>query len=446
MFNYLRKKLPQNIFLRRWYSTIKAAMAAITYGFPAKKLYLIGVTGTDGKTTCVELIKHYLVKLDKKTAKISSTHFTIAGKTWENKTKRTTVSPFVTQKFLKECVKQKVEYVVLEVSSHALAQNRVWGIKFDLALLTNITHEHLDFHGTIEQLRLDKKRLFTKYLKSDGLAIINRDDPVFADWSKDLLKIKSYSLMQKEADYFGTNFKDQAQGLEFELQKPEKLKARCGLKGDFNAENTLGAVAIVSQAIKIKENQEVLPQLAKLGGDFTGAPGRLEMLNFGQDFQIYLDFAITPNSFEKTLAFLQRSTKGNLIVVFGATGSHDREKRPLLGKIAKENADTIILTDDETYQEDAQQVREEVKEGIFTKPEEEQREISLENRRFYEIPDRRQAIENALQLAKPNDAVIVSGMGILDSRNMAGKEEKWSDKEVIKEVFATMEKIKTSNV
>jgi len=436
MISILRKIIPQNSWIRQIFRSLKSFLAALIFRFPARKIFIIGVTGTDGKTTTCELIFHILKNLDKKCAKISTVSFSMEEKTWKNKTKRTTVSPFVMQNFLRKCVKEKIQYAVIETSSHALAQKRVWGIDFDAAVLTNISHEHLDFHGNLENLRQAKKLLFTKFLNSGGICILNADDEVSKNWKNEFLKqgkkVSTFSFRNSQSDFYGKNFLDKSDGLEFMLNN-QKFTTK--LFGKFNGENCLAAISLCASLPKISNTQ--LSEIAKIINNFSGVSGRLENLDFGQDFQIFVDFGLTPQAFEKVLNSLQKRTAGDLIAVFGATGDHDKSKRPKIGKIAKKYCSKIILTDEETYHENAKQIRDQIKTGIF-----ENEEINdREDGNFFEIPDRHLAIETAIQIAKPNDCVVVLGMGNLSSRNMGGKEITWNDKQEIAKVFAAMKKI-----
>lgn len=419
MFNWLKKLLPENFFLRRWYSTTKAAFAAFRYDFPAKKLTIIGVTGTDGKTTTTEMIFHILRVAGKRAAKISSASFSKGSDTWLNTTKRTTVSPFVLQKFLDECVNEEIEFVVIEVSSHALAQQRVFGVDFNVAVLTNISHEHLDYHGTIENLRAAKKLLFTEFLTPEGAVIINADDPVAELWQAEIPHMKTYSF-RNSSYYKGEDFAEDNQGLSFRM---EDTVFSAHVFGEFNGENALAAIAACREVGLM--NETISFALA----EFSGVDGRLQNLDFGQNFQIFVDYAITPRAFERVLGYLKGRTNGRLIVVFGATGDHDKEKRPILGKIARQTADIVVLTDDETYTEDPEKIRHDIKTGIFAPNEE------WESDDFHEIADRKTAIETALQLAGEGDSVAVLGMGALETRNMGGKEVPWSDRQAITAVF-----------
>ena len=427
MLNPLRTILPDNFFLRRWWSSFKAILAAFLYSFPAKNLIVVGVTGTDGKTSTTEMIFHILKKADRSVAKISSVSFSQNTETWENTSKRTTVSPFVMQQFLANCVKKKIDIVVIEVSSHALVQNRVFGIEFNIAVLTNISAEHLDYHGNIENLRNAKKLLFTKYLdKKNGIGIINQDDEVADSWQSEMSFVKGYSLKQP-AYYQGENFLNTTEGISFDFENTEFT---AHVFGEFNAENALAAVSVCRELGLIKA-------MISLGlSTFVSTPGRLENLDFGQDFQIFVDFALTPKALESILRHLQERTSERLILVFGCAGDHDKDKRPIMGQIAGVFADIVVLTDDETYTEDPVQIREDIKIGIFG-----DEEISDEmSEDFYEIADRRTAIETALQLARKGDTVVVSGMGALKSRNMGGEEIPWNDKQVISDIFDSVVK------
>lgn len=435
MMSLLRKIFPEDSLIRQWYSSVKAMIAAFVYGFPGEKLCVIGITGTDGKTTTTEMIYAILNNLGVKTAKISSVHFAIGDKTWENKTKRTTVSPFVMQKFLKQCLDEQVQVVVIEVSSHALAQNRVFGISFNIAVLTNITHEHLDYHKNMERLIATKKLLFSKYLDNNGIAILPVDQDIF-EFQSEAKRFKTYSFNHPTACVYGSKLQLNKNNIKFIINNVEFSTK---VLGEFNALNALAAIAVCATLRDCPESADLkfeLKDIASALKQFTGVPGRLENLHLGHDYDIFIDFALTPNALEKVLQFLKSKTNGRLIIVFGCTGDHDKTKRPKMGAIAKKYADTIVLTDDETYTENAQEIREDIKKGIFTG---EDKRVDLQDRSFYEVPNRRDAINTALQIASAGDCVLVSGMGTLESRNMNGKEIPWNDKKVIKEAFEVLQ-------
>lgn len=425
MINILRKIIPQTSLIRTFYSHTKAILANAMYGFPAKDLTIIGVTGTDGKTTTTEMIYHILEKSGRPVAKISSASFSMKNSTWENKTKRTTVSPFKMQKFLKQCIKEDIGTVVLEVSSHAIHQKRIFGIKFDIAVLTNISHEHLDYHKTIDNLRDTKKLLFTKYLEKDGVAILNQDDEVTELWKKDIQgEVITYGFSDKSQNKI-THFKDTKEGISFNLKD---TKFTANVFGKFNTENATAAI-LTALAIGHKDSE-----IKKNLKDFTGIKGRLENLDFGQDFEVFVDFAITPKALKSVLSYLKERTPGRVILVFGATGSHDQEKRRPMAHIARDYADIIVITDDETYNENGDDIRKELREAIFENQEINHRESDT----FFEIADRKIAIEQAIMMAKTGDSIIISGMGSLESRNMQGKEIPWSDQQIIADCFTNM--------
>jgi len=427
MLNFFRQIIPQNFFIRRIFSFLKAFLAAFIYNFPAKKIKIIGITGTDGKTTTCEVLFHILKNNGQKVAKISSANFSIMDTTWTNNTKRTTVSPFLMQKFLKECLDQKIEIVIIEVTSHALVQKRIFGIDFDFALLTNISHEHLDYHGSLENLRAAKKLLFTKFLNLEGISILNADEEVTKTWTKELKKVKTFSFQNKNSDFYATNLQDEKNGLSFYIKK-QKFQAK--LFGHFNSENCLAAIA-TAKVLQIQDTE-----IALALNTFPGVLGRLQNLDFGQNFDIFVDFALTPNAFKKVLYSLKKRTLNKLIVVFGAAGDHDKAKRPLIGQIAYDIADNIILTDDEPYSEEPSLIRQEIKKGIFISQEE--REVSLQDKHFFEIPDRKEAIQTALQIAQSGDCIIVAGMGSLTSRNIKGQEIPWDDSQIIADIFSSV--------
>jgi len=361
---------------------------------------IIGVTGTDGKTTTSNLIYHILRHAGKKVAVISTVGATIDGKEYDTGFHVTTPSPFAIQKYLKMAKKSGCTHVVLEVTSHALDQNRVWGIRFDIGVLTNITHEHLDYHKTYLNYVRAKLRLF----EMSKVAVINSNGEWFEEVLKKIPKEKivTYSL---EGGYKGD-------------MTPELLpfKIKTNLIGDFNKENILAAYAAtkilgVTDATIDEGIQSYIPPA-----------GRQEILESKSGFRIIVDFAHTPNSFEKILPGVKRTTKGRLIHVFGAAGKRDTSKRPQMGKSASMWDDIIILTAEDPRSESIDAINSDIKEGI---------RHEFESKNIHEIGDRKEAIEFALSKANKNDTVIITGKGHEASINYGNGEIPWSDKKAV---------------
>ena len=415
MFDFLRQKIPENFFLWRFFSATKAFFAALFYGFPAQKLKIIGVTGTDGKTTTTQMLAHLLRKNGKRVLSISTAEIKMNDKIL-TADKRTTPSPWNLQKWLAKAAKKNIEVVILEVSSHAIAQNRIFGISFEVSVLTNISPEHLDYHKTLSEYANTKKNLFTRFLRKKGTAVLNIDDDFGHQWAKKLPKVKTYSQKNPKADLFVEKISPTSNGICFFVNGK---KVFMPIFGQFNAENA--AAAILGAECFELSREKMLIDL----GFFRGVPGRMEKISTNTDFDVFLNFALTPLALEKMIKSL-REMKKRIILVFGMCGTHpDPHIRAEMGRVSS-MADVIIVTDDEPYFENPQKIRREILIGA-------QKNLSDEDfsEKFLEIADRRAAIETALQKAGKNDVVVVNGMGHLSSRNINGKEISWSDRKII---------------
>lgn len=415
--NKLKNLISQSI--RNIYHLGQAILANVIYGFPTRKIKVIGVTGTDGKTTTCQMIVRILEESGHKVAMASTINFRINGEEQKNLSHFTTMSSFAVQKFAKRAVEANCEYLVLETSSHSLDQHRVWGIEYQTAVVTNVTREHLDYHKTMEKYRKAKQKLF----KKAKIAIVNLDmeKPEGFLQYENAEKI-TYSVKNNKADIF-------AQDIELEIDKSTfKIKNQefnLSLVGGFNIENALAAVGVgISEGID-------LATCAKALGEIKGIPGRMEYVPNNRNLNILVDFALTPDALEKLYDLLVKIKKpeAKVIAVFGACGERDRGKRPIIGEIVSKYADYIIVTNDEPYHEDPMQIIKEIVVGIKNK----KACLARENEDFWIIPDRREAIRKALQLAKPNDIIAVTGMGAEESMVVGNQKIPWNDKQVILE-------------
>ena len=417
----IKKLIPQK--LKNYYHLLQAVTANIIYGFPARKMTVIGVTGTNGKTTTCQMIAKIFEESGKKVAMISTINFKINEKEWVNKTKFTTMSSFMVQKFLKKAGRSGCNYLVLETSSHALDQYRVWGVKFKTAVITNVTREHLDYHEIMDQYRIAKLRLF----ENAKVGIVNLEMEKPRDYLLYSIKEK-YGYTKKEIDcskydcghviaVAAKNMKNDMDGSEFEV---EGVKYKLNLPGEVNVENALAAICVgISEHI----NPEIMSKaLAKI----KLVPGRMDRVSNGKNLDIIVDYAVTPDSLEKLYKLISRYKKeGNkIIAVFGACGERDRGKRPMMGEIVDKYADYMIITNEDPYNEEPQKIIDEVASGVTNKKEESN---------FWRIMDRRQAIKKALQFAKPGDIVLVTGKGAEETMAVGEKRIPWNDKKVILE-------------
>lgn len=436
MLNALRKLISPENPIRLAYHKLKAVYAAYHFGFPAKKMVMIGVTGTDGKTTTAHMIEHILRHASEKVAMMSTVEFRINGEVLPNRSKKTTLSAWQTQKFLKRCLKAKVEYVVVECSSHALHQNRLWGIPFSIATLTNITHEHLDYHHTMENYRDAKMMLFKSVSKTckyqsetstlaphKNAFVLNASDRYFEDFSKIPVSHKmSYGF--DRGDIQASNATYSKFGTKFALKYGEEtVGIDMRLPGSYNVENAMAAAGV---ALACDVSLDVIAQAL---GTFDRVPGRMEVIQSPKGFEVIVDFALTPHALDQFYKTVRLTAPARVIGIIGSCGDRDKEKRPMMGKIVAENTDITIVTDEEPYSEDPKSIMEAVYKGALLAHKVPQ--ISL-----FLIEDRYQAIEKAIQMAKKDDIVVVTGMGSFDTRTLNQGPVKWDEREVVREIIA----------
>jgi UDP-N-acetylmuramoyl-L-alanyl-D-glutamate--2,6-diaminopimelate ligase len=408
----MKKIIPQAI--KNSYHLVQAMLANFLYGFPSKSIKVIGVTGTDGKTTTVQMITRILEEAGHTVAMASTINFKIGGKEWKNLSHLTTMSSFTIQKFILAVVKARCEYLVLETSSHSLDQFRVWGVDYKTAVVTNVTREHLDYHKTMGKYRQAKSKLFEKA----NIAIVNLDMEKPEEFlEQGSSKKKTYSLKNSKADIFANNIELGIDKSTFEISGQKFV---LNLIGDFNIENALAAISVgVSEGIDLFICAKALEEI-------KGVPGRLEYVSNSKGLNILVDFALTPNALEKLYEALAKIKKSGarIIAVFGSCGERDRGKRPIMGEIVSRFADFIIVTNDEPYHENPQQIINEIVAGVKGKE---------KDKNFWIITDRREAIKKALEVAKPNDLVVITGMGNFESMVVGDEKIPWNDRKVITE-------------
>jgi len=382
--------------IKNIYHLLKAIFWTYRCGYPAKKLFVIGVTGTDGKTTTCTLIYEILKAAGIKAGLLTTVSAVIGGEEIETGLHTTNPDPSLLQPILKKAVGQGATHMILEVTSHGLDQNRVWGCNFQIGVLTNITHEHLDYHGSFEKYREAKAKLMltTQY------SILNKDDSSY-EWFKNRCK-------GKVIPYGGTRLKEISPAL----------------AGDYNKHNIAAAEA-VCRILGIK--QDVVARVIK---EFRGVPGRREEVNLGQKFKVYVDFAHTPNALEAVLTQLKKElSKGKkLILVSGATGERDKEKRPMMGEIAARLADIMIITSDDTRSENQDEIAAQIFSGIP--------KTQLKDDKVFKENDRKKAIEMAIKMAKAGDIILLAGKGHEKTILLGKTEYPWSDAEVVRKLLS----------
>lgn len=408
----LRPLFPQYL-VNYLYHLPLAILASRMYGNPSSGLEIIAVTGTDGKTTTTSLIYHILKSARRKVAMISTVEAKIGKKSLDTGFHVTTPDPFMLQRLLRRIRSQKIRYVVLEVTSHGLDQFRFYPIKPSIAVLTNITHEHLDYHGSYEKYRSAKLRLF----KGATHAVINKDQPDFPVINASLPKtlFSTYSLIT-DSQLRAEDVVESVDSISFRLGRTVYKLPMTGL---YNVSNALAAI---STALLL----EVHPtDIKRALLSFPGIKGRLESIPNMRGIHAYVDFAHTPNALKEVLTNLKnkKDKTEKLIVVFGAAGLRDNTKRPLMGKYAASIADQIIITSEDPRTEDPRDIVKDIMSGI---PSGARRKVVVEL-------DRSVAIGRAInEFARPGDWVVSCGKGHENSMNLDGWEETpWSDQKAM---------------
>lgn len=386
------------------------------YGHPSRKLKMIGVTGTNGKTTITYIIESILKKMGEEPGIIGTISYRINGKSIP--AKNTTPGPIELQSMFSEMVSTSAHYAVMEVSSHALDQRRADNVYFDAAIFTNITPEHLDYHKTLEGYLAAKVKIFDK-LKKDGTAILNNDDVRVAALKKNIKsKVVLYGL-KDGAGITAKNIKLSLDESSFDVVMPgKKFKVKTSLVGAHNVSNILAAVcacdSIGINAETIKAGIEAVDTV----------PGRLEPVMCSQSFKVFVDFAHTEDALYKVLSLVKEVAPSGIITVFGCGGDRDRAKRPLMGKAACELSDHVIITSDNPRSEDPDEIIKEIVAGIKGK---------FAN---YDIEaDRFKAIEKALGMAKAGNIVLIAGKGHENYQIVKDKASPFDDREVAREIL-----------
>lgn len=378
----------------------KRAMAILAdafYGHPSRKLKIIGVTGTNGKTTITHLVEKIFADHGSNTGIIGTMYTKIGQKVLD--TKNTTPDSLTLQKTFKQMVDEDVQTVAMEVSSIALVEGRVAGCDFDMAVFTNLTQDHLDYHETMENYKHAKSLLFSQLgntyeLERPKYAIFNIDDKVTMDYIKDTAAhIITYGIHEK-ADLQAVNIHISAKGTEFELLSPfGKHHVTLNLVGKFSVYNVLAALS-VAMAAKIP-----LEQAISSIESVKGVAGRFELVHGGQNFTVIVDYAHTPDSLENVLKTIQQFAQGKIITVVGCGGDRDRAKRPLMAKIACQYSDKSIFTSDNPRSEDPVAIIKDMENGV-------------EDKNYYiSIVDRKEAIYRAVLEAEPKDVILIAGKG-----------------------------------
>jgi UDP-N-acetylmuramoyl-L-alanyl-D-glutamate--2,6-diaminopimelate ligase len=423
----VRKILPKSLITvgEETYRKSRLAGAHLRYGLPAKHLRVIAITGTNGKTSTCNFLNDVLISAGYSTAMYSTAVIEIGGERQIN-THHSTVPPVKELfNFLRRAKDLGVDFVILETTSHALHQHKLWGIPIEIAVMTNLTQDHLDYHGTMQNYAEAKARLFSDYMKPRW-CVLNADDTWF-DYFKSISTGQIYTYGKAKNNNLrisSTSLSSEGVRLRFELPK-SSIIAISPVIGEFNAYN-LASVVAVADIVGIAPDV-----IRKALGKIRGVPGRMEIVRSSQGFSAVVDYAHAPDALEKALIALRATTKGRVSVVFGATGDRDTTKRPIMGTIAGQLADKIYLTDDETYTENGDTIRKAVMAGIV--------ESGARNKTI-EIADRAEAIKCALVEAKKGDMILIAGLGHQDYRAMNEGNIPWQETEIVKSILAQLDK------
>lgn len=407
-----------------------ARAAAGFYGEPARKLGIIGVTGTDGKTTTVHLIAHVLESAGRPSGYMSSVAFKSGAEPAPNDSHMTTLeAPFV-QEQLAAMVEAGLRYAVIEASSHGLALHRVDECFFDVAVFTTLSRDHLDFHGTMEEYREAKGRLFRMLDESpvkEGVpkaVVLNSDDPA-SEYFRSLSSapVVTYAL-ESPADVRAEAIEAHGLGSSFRLETASSsADVSIALAGRYNVYNCLAAAAVgLSQGLSV---QEIVRGLES----FSSVPGHLELIDCGQPFCVVVDIASTPEALRRVLEVLRPVTEGRLCVAFGCAGERDPGRRDGMGRVAGELADFVVLTNEDPRREDPDAIIEAIAAGL-------QEAGREEGRDFVRVPDRREALGYAFERAQPGDTVLLAGKGTEPSIVIGTEQVPWNEAQVARELLA----------
>lgn len=446
MKTLIKKLIPESVL--NLYHKFMALLAAFWYANPSENMIVIGVTGTKGKSSTCNLIAKVLDSAGFKVGMTTTANFRIADKEWINDKKMTMLGRFDLQKLLKQMINAGCQYAVIETSSEGIKQFRHLGINYDIAVFTNLTEEHIESHGSFENYKNAKLELFkhltkkkTKVLnhnKIEKQIIVNIDDPHVKDFLNNKADKKIGYKTINQSNQFdldnlisASDVRLTAKGSDFSV---DSHLFSLNLPGKFNVYNALAAISVAySQQISFDEIKKGLEKV-------KGIPGRMEFINKGQNFKVIVDYAHEPASLEQVYLSLKNSnilhTESKIIHVLGSCGGgRDTSRRPVLGRIAAENADIVIITNEDPYNDDPAEIIEQVANGAA--------EHKVLNKNLYKILDRRQAIAKALVMVKENDVVLVTGKGSEQCiMSKAGEKIPWDDRKVVAEELEKLSKNK----
>jgi UDP-N-acetylmuramoyl-L-alanyl-D-glutamate--2,6-diaminopimelate ligase len=429
MFRKLVKALiPKSIFkvIEPYGHLVETVLAEFIYGFPARGLKVIGVTGTDGKTTTTIMTWTMLKEAGYNAGYMSTVGYGTPRHQVQNHVHMTSLQAFPLMRRIRQLRREGIEWLVLETTSHALAQNRVWGIPYSVAVMTNVNHEHLDYHGSFENYRAAKQRLFELAggnRRGLQVGVVNADDPSAALFAGEVPHPYRYGVEQ--GDVLATNIKSAGTGTTYQVEHDgHSLKMKLNIPGTFNVYNSLAA-ACVGFAVGLTDKQ--IEQGIEA---VTAVEGRMTPIDEGQDFTVIVDFAHTPDSFEKLLSDMRTRVKPphRLIVLFGSAGRRDESKRAIQGRTAGKYGDLVVVTEEDDRDIDGVAIAGQIAEGVEDSG-------KLRDRDLFLIGNRTEAIHFAIKQAKRGDTVMLLGKGHEQTIERADGEHPWNEFEEAREAI-----------
>jgi UDP-N-acetylmuramoyl-L-alanyl-D-glutamate--2,6-diaminopimelate ligase len=421
----VKKLIPKKVFkkIEPYGHLAESVLMNVRYGFPSKAMHIIGVTGTNGKTTTTFLIEKMLYEAGYKVAMLSTVAYGIGDDIKPQIKHMTTTDAGTLQSRLRSFKQAGVEWVVVETSSHSLAQFRTWGLPYEIAVMTNVTNDHLDYHGTFENYLEAKRRLFKITAKNGRkFGVVNADDPNAAKFAVTTPRSVSYGI--RKGDLKAENVKLAADHSTYEVKiGSDEYDIRVNIPGEFNVSNSLAAVAVGREIGLTRE------QIEKGIAALTGVEGRMTVINEGQKFKVIVDYASTPDAFERFFDSVRPAVKGKLIAVFGSAGRRDEEKRSVQGEIAGRFSDEVILTEEDDRDIDGNMILNQIAEGAT-------KAGKVKDKDMFLILDRTRAIKFAMTRAKnSDDAVVLLGKGHEKTIERADGEYPWREIEVAKKAL-----------
>ena len=414
----VKRFIPKGLFpaIEPYGHLLEAVVFNVVYGFPAKGMKVVGVTGTNGKTTTSFMIHRMLSGSGYNTGLMTTVAYGVNEDIRPQVHHMTNVPVPELMKRLKWMKKQKIEWLVLETTSQGLAQNRVWGVPYSVAVMTNVTHEHLDYHKTFERYRDAKRKLFklaNQNKEGMQLGVINAEDPSAELFAGDVAHPILYGI--EKGDLRAEKVKLTPNGSTFVAKAGEDAyNITCNIPGKFNVYNSLAAVC-VGGAVGLTK-KEIEDGIAAL----EGVEGRMTNVDEGQDFSVIVDFAHTPDSFEKLFEDLRPVVKGKLICMFGSAGRRDEAKRAVQGELAGKYCDEVVITEEDDRDVDGQEIMDQIAAGAEKAGKKQERNLFL-------VHDRTEAIGFALKRAKKGDTVILLGKGHEKTIERADGEHAWDE-------------------